>query len=267
MRKKGKLLLVLALAVLVVTSCTTEKPAESRLDAILERGKMICATSADFPPMEYINEDGTFAGFDIDFINEVGRRMGVTVEMWDMPFDSLVQSLADGKVDCVIAGMGPSEERDKQVDFSISYKERVYAVMSAIDSDVVVNEFDDIANYRLGTLSGGVQVELFRERWLETGMMPEENLLFYDRTDSGILDLVAGRLDLWWSQDVVVQDWITREPVKAAFIVPGEIIGGATVISLPEGDAVVKAKFDEIINEMIEDGYRDRLLDTWGIPH
>lgn len=266
MKKIGKLLLVLAITALAVTSCTTENQADSRLDAILESGKMICATSADFPPMEFINDDGTFDGFDIDFINELGNRMGVTVEMWDMPFDSLIQSLAEGKIDCVIAGMGPSEERDKQVDFSISYKERVYAVMSAIDSDVVVNEFDDIAKYRLGTLSGGVQVELFRSRWLETGMMPEENLMFYDRTDSGILDLVAGRLDLWWSQDVVVQDWVKREPVKSAFIVPGDIIGGATVISLPEGDTELKAKFEELITEMIEDGFRDSLLDIWGIP-
>jgi polar amino acid transport system substrate-binding protein len=257
---------VVLVVILSLSACAPKEEAASALDAVMEKGKLICATSADFPPMEFVNEDGTFSGFDIDFITELGTRMGVEVEVWDMPFDSVIQALADGKVDCAIAAMGPTAERDEKVDFSISYKLKTYVLMANKDNPITINTINDVANYKLGTLSGGLQVVYFEDNWIKPGLMKPENLVQYDRTDSGILDLAAGRLDLWWTQDVVAQVWSEKENVYTAFIVPQEILGGDTVIMLPEGDAAMKAKFDEIISGMLSDGFRDQLLDTWGIP-
>jgi polar amino acid transport system substrate-binding protein len=259
--------------VVVATEAPTVEPTlaptpttESQLDKVLASGKLVCATSADFPPMEFVNEDGTFAGFDIDFISELATRLGVDIEVWDMPFDSVVQSVQDGKVDCAIAAMGPTPARDEQVDFTISYKKKTYVLMANTEHPITINQINDVAQYRLGTLSGGLQVKYFEDTWITPGLMPADNLVQYDRTDSGILDLAAGRLDLWWTQDVVAQVWSQRTNVYTTFIVPQEILGGDTVIMLPQGDAVMKARFDEIITSMLDDGTRDRLLDTWSIP-
>lgn len=267
MNKIGKSLVVLVIFTFIASACAPANSESSRLDTITEKGKLTCGTSADFPPMEFVNEDGTFSGFDIDFITEISKRLGVQVEIWDMPFDSLVQALAEKKVDCVIAAMGPTEERDKKVDFTVSYKMKTYVVMGNSEAPVEINDVDDIVRYRLGSLSGGLQVEMFHDRWIDAGMMPEENLVLYDRTDSGVLDLAAGRIDLWWTQDVVSQVWSQKANVYTAFVIPQEVLGGDTVICLPEGDSEMKAKFDEIITGMIEDGFRDNLLDTYGIPH
>ena len=244
----------------------TSIPVTSKLDAIMQAGKMTCGTSADFAPMDFVNEDGTFSGFDIDFIHEIAKRMGVDVEIWDMPFDSLVEALSTGKVDCVIAGMAPSAERDKKVDFSIGYKLRTYVFLANTNKRVEITKFEDVGKYRLGTLSGGVQVQIFQDKLITPGYMPAANLVLYDRTDSGILDLAAGRLDLWMTQDIVASTWSKQANVYTAYVIPQDILGGDTVISLPEGDVAMKAKFDEIITQMIDDGFRDKLLDTWGIP-
>ncbi len=299
MNKIGKLLVLLAILVFIASACSpattatsvpatsvpatsvpaTSAPATSapptpapptpvpsKLDKITQDKKMVCGTSADFAPMEFVNTDGTFAGFDIDFINELAKRMGVTVEIWDMPFDSLVEALNVGKVDCVIAGMGPSAERAKKVDFSISYKLRTYVLMANTKKPIKITTMTDAGPYRLGTLSGGVQVQKLTDTLITPGLMPAKNLVLYDRTDSGILDLAAGRLDLWWTQDIVAKVWAEKTNVYTAYVVPQDYMGGDTVISLPKGDVAMKAKFDEIITQMISDGFRDQLLDKWGIP-
>lgn len=281
MKRPKYLLLVLVLLSLLVGACAqtptpvptspaaappTEVTPTSKLDTILQKGKMICGTSADFAPMEFVNEDGTFAGFDIYYIQEVGKRLGVKVEVWDMPFDSLVEALNEGKVDCLIAGMAPSAERDKKADFTIGYKPRTYVLVGKKNSDKKIINFEDVTKYRLGTQAGGIQVKWFQDNWVDKGLLPKDQLILYDRVDNGILDLAAGRIDFYFTQDVVSQQWAQKADVETAYIVPQKYLGGDTIICIPEGDSKFKAKMDEVITQTINDGTRNQLMEKWGIP-
>ena len=73
-------------------SCTDKLP------IIKDKGKMVAGLSADYPPFEYVDANGNLAGFDVDLVNEIARRMGVEVEFVDMPFDSLVAAVQEGKI-------------------------------------------------------------------------------------------------------------------------------------------------------------------------
>lgn len=248
----------------MVASPTTEL---SHLDRILENGKLLCATSADFPPMEFVDEDGSFIGFDMDFIREVGNRMGVDTEIWDMPFDSVIAALNEEKVDCVIAALAPTPERDEKVDFTNSYKPRRYVLMAQAESDVQLDEWTDAQNHTIGTGAGGIQVTWFEENWISEGLMPEENLVLYDRADNGISDLGAGRIDLYFTQDIVAQHWIEVGGYRIAAFVPEGTMGEPdTIIAVPDGAKDLQERMNEIIREMIEDGTRDEMLRDWGIP-
>ena len=62
----------------------------SHLDNIKKAGVIKVGTSADYPPFEYVDENGQKAGFDIELMTEIAKRLGVTLEWVDMPFDSLI---------------------------------------------------------------------------------------------------------------------------------------------------------------------------------
>ena len=95
------------------------------LETIQEKGKLVVGMSADYAPYEfhYIDENGkdVIGGFDVDIANEIADAIGVELVIQEMDFDALVSALPAGKVDVVISGMNPTEERAKVVDFSDIY--------------------------------------------------------------------------------------------------------------------------------------------------
>ncbi|MDY4831695.1 MAG: transporter substrate-binding domain-containing protein, partial [Treponema sp.] len=77
-------------------------------------------TNAAFPPFEYV--DGkSVVGFDITMGQKIAKTAGKKLEVVDMAFDSLIPALQSGTIDFIAAGMSVTEERKKNVDFSVPY--------------------------------------------------------------------------------------------------------------------------------------------------
>ena len=85
MKKFFQYLLVVILLLSLFTACGTKT--DSVLNKIKTDGKIVVGTSADYAPYEYIDEAGNKTGFDIELMEEIGKRMGLEIEWQDMPFD------------------------------------------------------------------------------------------------------------------------------------------------------------------------------------
>ena len=69
-----------------------------------EGGVLVFGTNAEFPPFEYVGDDGEPDGFDVALIKAVGEKLGMEVQVENMEFDSLVSSIGN-RIDGAIAGM------------------------------------------------------------------------------------------------------------------------------------------------------------------
>ncbi len=104
-----------------------ETPEDERDDYITgpqlgDSGILRMGTNAEFPPFEYLLDDGkTVAGLDVEIAKLIAKKADKTLEVINMEFDSLLIALESGQVDIVIAGMTVNEERLQSVDFSASY--------------------------------------------------------------------------------------------------------------------------------------------------
>lgn len=81
---------------------------------------LVAATNATFPPYEYY-ENEKVTGIDIDIITAIGDRLGMKVEIADMEFDAIINSVSSGKADVGIAGLTVTKDRLKSINFSNSY--------------------------------------------------------------------------------------------------------------------------------------------------
>jgi polar amino acid transport system substrate-binding protein len=85
---------------------------------LLEPGKLILATEATFPPYEMPAPDGAgiadtgLDGIDIAIAVEIADRLGLQLEIHDIPFDDALYAPANGKADLVMAAMRVSPERE-----------------------------------------------------------------------------------------------------------------------------------------------------------
>ena len=226
---------------------------------------IVVGTSADYPPYESVDESGEFVGFDMDLIREVGKRMGVKVEIKDMAFDSLIAAVQEGKIDAVIAAIQYTPERDEKVDFSIPYHYPTDSFLVAADSDITIEKPQDAAAYNVGVQTGTTHEAWVLKNLVEPGLMPEDRLFRYERVDQAALDLQAGRIDVLIINTDPALELSKKMGLKIALTTTELAVGGQS-IAIPEGATELKAKLDEILTQLKEEGFIDELLKKWGIP-
>lgn len=230
----------------------------SRLDAIKKAGVIKVGTSADYPPFEFVDASGNTTGFDVELMNEIGKRLGVNVEWVDMPFDSLIAGVQEGKIDAAIAAFNYSEDRDKVVDFSEVYYTSEDAFTVVESSSLAINDpASDILNLKIGVQTGTTQ-----DDWLtalvDEGKLPAGNLSRYDRVDQIALDLKNGRIDVMMS-DAVPAEALARQLGGLKVIYKGVLSSGPMNIVLPEGDAELAKAINEVLAQLKAEGFIDRL--------
>ena len=81
---------------------------------------LVVGSEVNYPPFESY-ENNVMVGFDIDLINEIGKRVGKKIVIKDMAFDALLVALQSGKIDSVISCMSITDERKKSVNFTQDY--------------------------------------------------------------------------------------------------------------------------------------------------
>jgi polar amino acid transport system substrate-binding protein len=243
----------------------TEGPEKGLLATIEERGTLIVGTSADYPPFEAVDEAGNFVGFDIDLIREIGNRMGLDVEIKDMAFDVLIASVQEGKIDAAIAAIQYTPERDEAVDFSVPYNYIFDSFLVAAGSDIVIEQAADIAPYMVGVQTGTTHESWVLKNLVEPGLMSDDQLFRYERTEQGALDLEAGRIDVLFINADPARELAETMDVEVA-LTTRETVQGGQSIAIPSGELGMKAALDEVITQMHEEGFIKELLAKWEIP-
>ena len=112
-----------------------EAEGETEGEAQEEGGVLVMATNAEFPPYEYY-EGGEVVGIDAEIAAAIAEKLGMTLEIEDMAFDSIVTSVSTGKADMGVAGMTVTEDRLQNVNFSDPYATATQVVILREDSDI-----------------------------------------------------------------------------------------------------------------------------------
>lgn len=98
-------------------------------------GTLVMATNAEFPPYEYHDGD-KIVGIDAEIAQAIADELGMTLEIEDIAFDSIIPELASGKADMALAGMTVTEDRKASVDFSDSYASASQMIIVKEDSEI-----------------------------------------------------------------------------------------------------------------------------------
>jgi polar amino acid transport system substrate-binding protein len=172
-------------------------PAAEDLQGIQSEGTLRVATTLDNPPFSTYDQNLKPTGLDIELITDLGRRLGLRVEIDDFTFDKLANAVVNDLADVAIAAISITPERASQVDFTNVYYVGQDAVLAALDSDIAkVASLDDLAALRVGAQEGSVYESWLRENAVETGKMPAEKLVALVSPDSGIDALEADEIDV-----------------------------------------------------------------------
>ena len=239
----------------------TAEPANA-LERVKAAGVLTVATSADYEPYEYVDDQGNFVGFDMDLIRIIGERMNLEVDIQDMSFESIVAAVETGKVDCGIAAMGETDERKEHVDFTMMYHQQANVFYVRSDSDITMAEKEDIVNYVVGVQSGSM-LDDFLTAFVDEGKMDESNVVRYERIEEAMLDLEAGRVQVVLGDAAGMQTTLDAYDCKVIFKAQLYDTGENIIVGKNEPEMV--AAMNEVIQQLKDDGTIQSLMDKYGI--
>ena len=132
---------------LAFASCSSKK------EQTVQKGKLIMATNAYFPPYEYYDGD-KIVGIDAEIAQAIADKLGLELEIQDVEFDSIIAGVQSGKYDMGMAGMTVTDERKQSVNFSTSYATGIQAVI--VKEDSPIKDLDALisGDYTIGVQTG-----------------------------------------------------------------------------------------------------------------
>ena len=221
------------------TDAATEAPAEK---PVLKMG-----TNAYFQPYEYY-EGEKIVGIDAEIAAAIAEKLGMTLEIVDMEFDSILTAVNEGSVDFGMAGMTITEDRLLEVDFSISYANGVQSIIVKNDSPIATA--DDLsaegAAYKVG-VQLGTTGDIYA-----TDDFGSDRVTTYSNGNEAVLALAGG------SVDCVIID---NEPAKALVaaneglkILDTAYANEDYAICVKKGNSELLDKINAAIMELTEDG-------------
>ena len=266
--KKGLMKKIIATAVLGIMTMglagcgsSNDKNSASKtdlLEKIQKNGKLVVGMSADYAPYEfhYIDENGkdVIGGFDVDIANEIANKIGVNLVIQEMDFDALVSALPAGKVDLVISGMNPTEERAKVVDFSEVYYNSKHGILVRAEDADKFQTFADLEGAKVGVQLGSTQEKIAKTE------IPNVNLQQLSNINNLILELKAGKVDAIVMEKPVAEMAVKSNPELAVGKPIYEEQTGGNAVGIAKNNPQLLAKVNEVITELNESGKMDEYI-------
>ncbi|HEX6585971.1 MAG TPA: ABC transporter substrate-binding protein [Solirubrobacterales bacterium] len=209
---------------------------------LIEEGQLFVGTDTPYKPFE-IGQPPDISGYDIDVLNEIANRVGLSVTYQDTPFDTIFRDLAQGKFDATAAATTITPEREQKVDFTDPYYGTDQALVVLPDSDIAA--VDDLGGTTVGAQSGTTGEEYAED---ETDA---SDVRGYPEGPDAINALKAGQVDAVVIDQGVADAAVAAGGVKVATVIPtGEFYGFA----LQEDSDALREQMNEALKAMKEDG-------------
>ena len=228
----------------------TNKIAPGKLAKIKSAGRIVVGTSADYPPYEFrllpeIEDD--IVGIDIDIAEAIAADLNVKLEIKNIVFNNLFKELAAENIDLILAGLAPSENRQKIVDFSIPYYQAVQNMLIRVKDQEKIKMLEDLRGKNVGTQSGSIQEDMAR------GMIVGANFISWPTIQKLIDELGSGKLDAVILEKPVADAYVFKNKDFLNLECNTDRTPLGSAVAVKKGDADLLARVNQILERLIRE--------------
>lgn len=255
MRRRGKTIWVLLLALALVAAACGDEAEEGEL-TLVSAGTLTVCTDSPYPPMEF-EQDGEFTGFDIELMRAIAGELGLELSVVNSGFDPITSgsAMVAGDCDIAAASITITDEREANIDFSAPYFLADQSLLVKRDSGI--STITDLSGTRLGVQSGTTG-----EAYAQANAPGDTEIVSFDDPGSLFVALEAGDIQ-GILQDIVVngERMVTDETVTVVETFPtNEFYGFAAKNT---GSELLLAEVNEALSKLRRDGVYDQIYNDW----
>jgi len=265
--------IILALFATVALGGFINSKDQTALGRIRSQGRIVMSTDAANIPFEgYDVINGTYIGFDIDLANRITENVSadlgvpIVLEIHDVAYATIPESIIDGKVDMALSGIVITDEMNESLLFSNPY----YVADTGLgvlvsSSDSSIRSITDLVNAtRIAVVAGTSSENWAYNALINTGLYSADQVDSLPTTIDAVNAVKAGL-----SQVLIIErptaDICASESngdLEVSAVIPAAEPYG---VALDKGADDLKAIIDRTINAMIANGEMEQLRNKWGL--
>ena len=247
-----KKIIALVLCALMILCVFTACGAKGKtLDEVKEAGKLVVATSPDFPPFESI-EGGEVVGIEVDILNLICAELGVELEIVQMDFDSVLLGVQAAKYDCGMSGITANEDRKQNMLFTTPYYNAAQVIVVKEGSSITGKA--DLEGKTVSVQTGTTADEGCTEAGLEVSA-------FAANADAKAA-LTTGKVDAWVVDNLTAMQMV--EEGDGLVILEEKMTDEPYAFAFAFGSEDLVAAIDEVLVKLINDGTVESIFANYG---
>ena len=182
--------------------------AETVMQKVARTGVLTAGTSRDAMPFAYTNEKGQLIGYSVDMLSVIKQQLekdlGRKIQLKLVPLSPAqrITNIVNRQVDIVCDASSFTWERDKKVDFSVSYGATGTQLLIKAGSNF--DSPESLIGKRIGVLPQTTN-ELAIKR-----VQPQAKLVYLKSRAEGFTALQEGKIDAFSSDSILLEGWLQR---------------------------------------------------------
>jgi len=211
-------------------------------------------TDAVYAPFESQNEKGEIVGFDIEVLQAVADKAGLTLKFVNTPWEGMFNTLSQGDRDILVSAITITDERKQTMDFSAPYFNATQLI--AVPTASKITRFDELKNLRVAVQTGTTGDEAASKLMGKTN----SKLRRFENTPLALKELESGGVDAVVADNGVIAHYVANngsqgfKAISDASFVPEQY--GFVV---KKGDTALAAQLNKGLEAVRADGSYDRI--------
>jgi polar amino acid transport system substrate-binding protein len=225
----------------------------------LTDGVLMVGMEVGYPPMEYLEEDGTtVTGFDYEVAGAIAAKLGLTVQVVDTAWDGIFSSLDSDRYDCIISSVSINPERQAAYNLTKPYVANKIVIVTRNGSGIASPEA--LAGMRVAT-----QTETTSDEYM--GRLQDEGLVLgeyyvYDKIIQCFDELILNRIDAVVVDSVVAAYYMGEDADKLSVVWENDEAEPLGICLKKGNDALTQA-----IEETVDGLYADGTMKTLALKY
>lgn len=233
-----KKIIIILVSLFMVTGCVKKN-----------ENQLIMVTEAGFAPYEYY-ENGEVVGVDVDIAREIAKYLGKTLVVKDIAFDSIINEVKTGKADFGAAGISYSEDRAKNVDFSINYAVSKQVVI--VNNNSSITNVNGISNKKIAVQLGSIADTFVTDNIKNANVVRQKKYL------AAIEDLKTGKVDCVVMDELPAKEIVSKnEGIK---ILDGSLTNDSYGMIVKKGNKELLDAINMVLQNLKDEGKIDEFI-------
>jgi polar amino acid transport system substrate-binding protein len=259
--KKFHLVSLSVIVSLIFCASTIAAPT-STLDEVKKRGVVRIGSGTTVPPMNYIDENGLWTGFDIDLGDAIAKKLGVKVERVNVNNKTRVAFLATGRIDLTISSMSHTKSRDEQIDYAeppYLWSGKIFYAKKGSFKDP-----KELGGKRIAVVQGS-NAYIAAPQYLAELTDKKPIMMSFQTNSECFMALKQGKVDAFTQDTPIIAGVAGSEGVDYEAV--GPIYSpGLYGIGVPPNDSKWRDEISFVLQDLLKDGTYEKIYLKWFGP-